>query len=201
MSKSKAFLIIIVFIIGFLSILYFLSPSNNDLNNNATLSSPIIKATQVQKPNTVVNILEQKKLVSSKTQKNDGDGDGDGVPDRMNDYIKKEFSNSITLQIAMKNLAQAWNLALADNLDKKSAKDVGNKISKSIACLLNPIVLTKTNNSFEKMNSYIQATRAEMLNTPKNTIAYIHFNELLNGQYFHDQGTTPCSNDVTQAPY
>ncbi|MGR2918955.1 hypothetical protein [Acinetobacter sp. 1125_18A] len=205
MFKNKIFLFLIFFLIFVVfAIVYFFYPSNHSTENSyqahaSTVQHDINKSDDSQPKN---NLAAQSQADTNKDHlQHDSDQDYDGVPDRINQFIATEFNDSITLQIAMTDLARSWNLTLQEDLDKTTAKTAANQISKNIACLLSPEVLNKSKKSFEQIQKNIINTRAELLNNTKNTEAYIKFNELVSGQFFPDQGNQNCTNDVVNAPY
>ena len=205
MFKNKIFLFLIIFvIIAVFAIVYFFYPSNDSRGNSYQAQASIVqhdinKSLESQPRN---NQSTQSQTDTNKDHlQYDADQDHDGVPDRINQFIETEFNNSITLQIAMTDLARSWNLTLQEDLDKATAKTAANQISRNIACLLSSEVLNKSKKSFEQIQNDIINTRAELLNNTENTEAYIKFNELVSGQFFPDQGNQNCTNDVVNAPY
>lgn len=204
MFKKNILLFLIIFlIIILLSILYFFYPSNDSRESSSQVHASTIQPDNKKSDSQPKsNLSVESRPVSNKDHLlHDSDQDQDGVPDRINQFIAAEFNDSITLQIAMTDLARSWNLTLQENLDKNTAKTAANQISKNIACLLSTEVLSKSKKSFEQIQQNIINTRAELLNNPVNTEAYIQFNELVSGQFFPDQGNQNCTNDVINAPY
>lgn len=196
----KYFVLIISSLIILFIILYVFRPSS-ETKAEHTASSTLdnlqnLKVASLASP--TKNTTTHK---SSSDDHTDPDEDLDGLPDHIQNYIKKEFQNSLALQAGMTNLARAWNATLKGNLDRDSAKMIANDISANIACLFSPNVLEKSNKNFEQMQKAITDTRAELLSSSKNTQAYIEFNELINGQYFPDQGENNCTKKVNEAPY
>lgn len=196
----KYFVLIISSLIILFIILYVFRPSS-ETKAEHTASSTLnnlqnLKVASLASP--TKSMTTHKSSVDDHT---DPDEDLDGLPDHVQNYIKTEFQNSLALQAGMTNLAHAWNATLKGNLDRDSAKKIANDISANIACLFSPNVLKKSNKNFEQMHKAITDTRAELLSSSKNTQAYIEFNELINGQYFPDQGENNCTKQVNEAPY
>lgn len=204
MFKNKILLFLIIILIVVLSlIVYYFYPSNNSSENPyqahaSTIQHDINKSNNDQPKHTSIG---SRPASNTDHLPHDSDQNLDGVPDRINQYIAAEFNDSMTLQIAMTDLARSWNLTLQNDLDKNTAKTAANQISRNIACLLSPEVLNKSKKSFEQIQKNIINTRAELLNNPANTEAYIEFNELVSGQFFPDQGSQNCTDDVINAPY
>lgn len=120
------------------------------------------------------------------------DLNSDGVPDRLNHFIDAEYSDSELLRQALVDLSQAWYASLDKDLDDSSRILIANQITHHIDCLLSPRFLEKTQKTSEQIQNSIYLTRAELLNTPTYTEAYIRFNESLNGKIFLDSSTETC---------
>jgi hypothetical protein len=114
------------------------------------------------------------------------------LPPRVVAYMEDEFAHSAVTREALTQIAYGWSRAIHDVQDPRDAKMAGDAIAEGIACALNASVLAKAGFDELTMLDRITNTRAVMLDTEADTLAYIRFQSLAGGQYFDDPGSDSC---------
>ncbi|AOJ70285.1 MULTISPECIES: hypothetical protein [Burkholderia] len=122
------------------------------------------------------------------------------LPPRVAEYIAHEYANSAVTREALTQIAYGWSQAVNDVRDPADAKTAGDAIAKGIACALSARVLVKAGVDQQTMLDRIKGTRAVMLDTEADTLAYIRFQSLAGGQFFDDPGSASCGFNPTSMP-
>lgn len=122
------------------------------------------------------------------------------LPPRVAEYIAHEYANSAVTREALTQIAYGWSQAVNDVHDPGDAKTAGDAIAKGIACALSARVLVKAGVDQQTMLDRIKSTRAIMLDTEADTLAYIRFQSLAGGQFFDDPGPASCGFNPTSMP-
>ncbi|AOK28126.1 hypothetical protein WS67_14500 [Burkholderia singularis] len=122
------------------------------------------------------------------------------LPPRVTEYIAREYANSVSTREALTQIARGWSQAVNNVHSPADAKVAGDAIAQGIACALSPGVLTKAGVDPQTMLDRIKSTRAIMLDTEADTLAYIRFQSLAGGQYFNDPGPASCSFNPASLP-
>lgn len=117
------------------------------------------------------------------------------LPPRVTGFINTTYASSATTREALTQIAHGWNMAVNAVRSPQDAKVAGNAIAEGIACALHENVLDKAGVSPQEMLDRISATRAVMLDSETDTLAYIRFQSLAGGQYFQDPGPSSCGFD------
>ncbi len=121
-------------------------------------------------------------------------------PSRVTEHIAREYADSAVTREALTQIAYGWNQAVNDVHDPGDAKTAGDAIAKGIACALSARVLAKAGVDQQTMLDRIKGTRAVMLDTETDTLAYIRFQSLAGGQFFDDPGPASCGFNPTAMP-
>lgn len=119
---------------------------------------------------------------------------------RVTEHIAREYADSAVTREALTQIAYGWNQAVNDVHDPGDAKIAGDAIAKGIACALSARVLAKAGIDQQTMLDRIKGTRAVMLDTETDTLAYIRFQSLAGGQFFDDPGPASCGFNPTAMP-
>jgi hypothetical protein len=122
------------------------------------------------------------------------------LPARVTAFIANQYPQSAATRAALTQIALGWSLAVNDVQSPADAKQAGNAIAQGIACALASGVLGKAGIDQQVMLDRIRDTRAVMLGTEADTLAYIRFQSLAGGQYFDDPGPSACSFDPSSLP-
>jgi hypothetical protein len=122
------------------------------------------------------------------------------LPPRVTDFIASHYPDSASTRAALTQLASGWSLAVNNVQSRADAKEAGNAIAKGIACALTSGVLGRAGIDQQAMLDRIRDTRAVMLGTEADTLAYFRFQSLAGGQYFDDPGPGACSFDPSSLP-
>jgi len=117
------------------------------------------------------------------------------LPPRVTGFINTTYASSATTREALTQIAHGWSMAVNEVRSPQHAKAAGNAIAEGIACALHENVLDKAGVSPQEMLDRISATRAVMLDSEADTLAYIRFQSLAGGQYFQDPGSSSCRFD------
>lgn len=123
-----------------------------------------------------------------------------GVPDEMQQWLAARYGNNPSLHQAMQQLAAGWAEAIHNVHDKASAHRAGTRIARAIACVMAPATLESSGQDQQWAYDQIIEARAEMLNRPADSDAYIRFQGLAAGQYFADPGAEACSTAPVTSP-
>ncbi|OND83721.1 hypothetical protein AQ939_22305 [Burkholderia pseudomallei] len=108
------------------------------------------------------------------------------LPPRVTEHIAREYADSAVTREALTQIAYGWNQAVNDVHDPGDAKTAGDAIAKGI--------------DQQTMLDRIKGTRAVMLDTETDTLAYIRFQSLAGGQFFDDPGPASCGFNPTAMP-
>ncbi|AJX82371.1 putative lipoprotein [Burkholderia pseudomallei 7894] len=122
------------------------------------------------------------------------------LPPRVTEHIAREYADSAVTREALTQIAYGWNQAVNDVHDPGDAKIASDAIAKGIACALSARVLAKAGIDQQTMLDRIKGTRAVMLDTETDTLAYIRFQSLAGGQFFDDPGPASCGFNPTAMP-
>lgn len=122
------------------------------------------------------------------------------VPEEMQQWLAARYGSNPPLYQAMQQLAAGWAEAIHNVHDKASAHRAGTRIARAIACVMAPATLESSGQDQQWAYDQIIEARAEMLNRPADSDAYIRFQGLAAGQYFADPGAEACSTAPVTPP-